>query len=382
VGERVVGARHQPRFVIVVLYLPEDAASVKRQRRRTGRTGYHSVAQSRPMRVRVDALRRWARAALLVGTVAACGGTLDSAQAEPVTLTARPVALNPRDPTQATVGFLTYRGGIAVASPDSRFGGLSGLVVTPSGDVVAVSDRGFWLIARLVVDERGYLVGITDGEMGRLAGPGGLPVGRRQQDAEEIALLPDGTAIVAFDHDHRLWRYHASSIPFQGKVEPVAPPPGIALLPANGGIEALAHLSDGRLLALVEGLSVRGGGRLGWVRSAAGTWDALSYVPAPDYLPSGAAGLPNGDALVLERRFVDPFTYEARLTRVPGGEIKPGARLSGRELARLAPPLSLDNFEGVAVRPGPAGETLIYLISDDNYLPIQRTLLLQFVLRE
>ena len=85
---------------------------------------------------------------------------------------------------------------------------------------------------------------------------------------------------------------------------------------------------------------------------------------------------------MLERRFVAPFGFEARLTRVPSAEIVAGARLSGRELARLLPPLSLDNFEGVAVRPGPAGETLVYLIADDNYLPIQRTLLLQFVLRE
>src|SRR5262249_5582509 len=122
--------------------------------------------------------------------------------------------------------------------------------------------------------------------------------------------------------------------------------------------------------------------RLGFLRDRNGAWEQLSYVPAPDYLPSGAAGLPNGDAVVLERRFIDPFTYEARLTRVPSGEIKAGARLSGRELARLAPPLSRDNSEGVAVRTGRAGEPLVYVISDDNYLPIQRTLLLQFVLRE
>jgi hypothetical protein len=334
------------------------------------------------MRAAVDTVRIAMRGALFAAALAGVLLPADSGCAEPVVLTARPVALNPRDPTQATVGFLTYRGGIEIASPDGRFGGLSGLVVTPSGDVISISDRGFWLIARLVLDERGYLVGITDGEMGRLAGPGGLPVGRRQQDAEDIALLPDGTAIVSFEHDHRLWRYYPSAIPFQGQVEPVAPPPGIDQLPANGGIEALGSLADGRLLALVEGLSVAGGGRLGWVRSPAGAWETLSYVPAPDFLPSGAAGLANGDALVLERRFIDPFTYEARLTRVPGGEIRAGARLSGRELARLSPPLSLDNFEGVAVRPGPTGETLVYLISDDNYLPIQRTLLLQFVLRE
>lgn len=68
------------------------------------------------------------------------GAVLESARAEPV-------ALNPRDPTQSTVGFLTYGGGVAIASRDGRFGGMSGLVVTPAGDLISVSDRGFWLIA-------------------------------------------------------------------------------------------------------------------------------------------------------------------------------------------------------------------------------------------
>lgn len=324
-------------------------------------------------------LKRLTAVAVLLATLAA--GWPGTAQAEPLPLAARPVALNPRDPTQATVGFLTYRGGIAVTSSDTRFGGWSGLVVTPSGDLVSVSDRGFWLIAQLELDERGYLTGITEGRLGRLAGPGGLPVGRRQQDAEEIALLPDGTAIVSFEQDHRFWRYFPSAEPFQGPVEAVDPPPGLDLLPANGGVEALTNLADGRLLAIAEGLTTAEGGRVGWVRGPEG-WAPLSYVAAPDFLPSGAAGLPNGDALVLERRFVDPFTYESRITRVPAAEIHAGARMSGREIARLSAPLSTDNFEGIAVRPGPNGETLVYLVSDDNHVPIQRTLLLQFVLRE
>src|SRR5258706_12430546 len=155
-----------------------------------------------PGRWRADRIigRMLRQAAVLL----ACGVVFTpsiAARAEPVTLTVRPVALNPRDPTQATVGFLTYRGGIEIASPDGRFGGLSGLVGTPSGDLISISDRGFWLIARLVLDERGYLVGITDGEMGRLAGPGGVPGGGPQQEAEDSAPLPDRTPVASFAHD-------------------------------------------------------------------------------------------------------------------------------------------------------------------------------------
>ena len=57
-----------------------------------------------------------------------------------------------------------------------------------------------------------------------------------------------------------------------------------------------------------------------------------------------------------------------------------GAVIEGEELARLESPLVNDNFEGIATRPGPAGETLVYLISDDNFSSLQRTYLLQFAL--
>jgi hypothetical protein len=56
--------------------------------------------------------------------------------------------------------------------------------------------------------------------------------------------------------------------------------------------------------------------------------------------------------------------------------------LSGTTLAVLRPPMTLDNMEGVAARRTAAGETLLYLISDDNFRAGQRTLLLVFALAE
>ena len=44
----------------------------------------------------------------------------------------------------------------------------------------------------------------------------------------------------------------------------------------------------------------------------------------------------------------------------------------------LESPLNVDNFEGVAVQEDPSNGTIIYIVSDDNYNPFQRTLLLQF----
>ena len=43
----------------------------------------------------------------------------------------------------------------------------------------------------------------------------------------------------------------------------------------------------------------------------------------------------------------------------------------------LLPPLSVDNFEGLAVREE-GGRTFLYIVSDDNFSGSQRTLLMKF----
>ena len=70
------------------------------------------------------------------------------------------------------------------------------------------------------------------------------------------------------------------------------------------------------------------------------------------------------------------------LRHVGASELREGARLEGEVLANLSfQDTNIDNMEGIAVRRGPNGETLLYLISDNNFSPLQRTLLLMFELR-
>jgi hypothetical protein len=47
---------------------------------------------------------------------------------------------------------------------------------------------------------------------------------------------------------------------------------------------------------------------------------------------------------------------------------------------RSTPALNIDNMEGVAAHRSASGETILTLISDDNYSPLQRTLLMQFTI--
>jgi hypothetical protein len=107
----------------------------------------------------------------------------------------------------------------------------------------------------------------------------------------------------------------------------------------------------------------------------------LLYLISDDnFVPTGADRL-GQEIYAVERRFalVDGG-FVARVLVFDAAQVGAGARVQGRELARLAWPALQENFEGIAVRPGADGRVLLYLISDDNFLPIQRTLLLQFSL--
>jgi hypothetical protein len=67
-----------------------------------------------------------------------------------------------------------------------------------------------------------------------------------------------------------------------------------------------------------------------------------------------------------------------RIRRIPLASIKPGTVIDGTNLIEADLGYEIDNMEGIGVHRNASGETIITLISDDNFLPFQRTLLLQF----
>jgi len=291
----------------------------------------------------------------------------------PVDITRLP--LDPDRPERTSVGRLAWRGGVMLRSRDERFGGLSALSVSSDGGrFVALSDRGYRVEGRLTYAAGGMLDGVADISLQSLLGVNGRPLARGlDRDAESLARAGDDT-IITFEHHHRLRRYPPSGAP-----SVVASPKTLASAPINGGIEALTALDDGRLLALTEEMPTETQGTVrGWFQTAGG-WSGFAWKTDGGFKPTGAATLPDGRVLILERRFPP---VGARFRVLDATTIRPGALLDGAEIGRLVDPMAVDNMEGVAVRTGPSGETLIYVVSDDNYNAAQRTLLLMFALVE
>ena len=298
--------------------------------------------------------------------------------AEPLRLSASPISLNPEDHTVNRVGALHYRGGVRLDSSDQRFGGLSALMIDTDGrQFTALTDRGHWVVGSLIYAADGTLSDVGAARIGPLVVPGtGRPVLSGESDAESIAPI-GGRLIVAFEGTpHRLRSYPWTTAPASAP-QTLRPPRGMAGAPPNGGIEALTALSDGRLFAITERHATSDRTVAGWIGNGT-TWQKLDYVRVAGFRPTGATTLPNGDVLVLERHFTWVGGLSSRLARIPRASIKPGAMIQGTEVARLVLPLTVENFEGIAVRSGTDGELLVYIVSDDNFSYFQRTLLMMF----
>ncbi|MBI5165035.1 MAG: esterase-like activity of phytase family protein [Magnetospirillum sp.] len=273
------------------------------------------------------------------------------------------------DPHRERIDGVRVLGILQLTAGHRRFGGLSGLAV--DGDrFTAISDAGHWFGFTVDSDAEGRPQSARDLDNAPL---GGLDGSQDDSDAEEIVAMPDGW-VVSFERRHRLLLYRNG---LGGQPERIALPPGFDRMPKNGGAEAVTQLADGRLLVIGEE-----GDRHtspAWVGGPAG-WQTLTYRRHDGFHPTSLARLPDGSVMLLERRFSVLSGVAIRLVHLDTVPPENGDQLTGREIMRLTPPLLVDNFEGLAARRRADGNTILYLISDDNFSRLQVTLLMAVLL--
>jgi hypothetical protein len=276
------------------------------------------------------------------------------------------------------VGQLAFWGGLVLTDDRAEFGGFSALEVSPDGSRLwALSDQGRVLAGRLRYDRQGRLAGLDDATLAPLLDVNGAPVAGSRRDAEGLARLPDGSFVVSFEWAHRL-ALHAGEPAATAGVQLVGPG-NLHRLQSNRGLEAVTLLADGRLFVLGETeLAGEVSAFPGWLSGPDG-WLPLAYIAARGYRPTGAATLPGGDVVVIERRDPVLILTGGRIVLLPQAVIRGGQSIAGIELARLVPPALNANYEGIAAWRDEQGRTRLLVISDNNFLSVQRTLLLQLV---
>jgi len=305
-----------------------------------------------------------------------------------IEVNARPIpSFDTRDRARMRFGELEYRSGLVLTSSFRGFGGLSGLRLDARGErFIAISDKAGWFTGRIVYKGR-EMIGLADVEASPMLGPDGKPItSRRWFDSEALAL--DGTLVyVGLERVNQVLRFDFSKSFTKAQGEPIALPPAMRRLPYNKGIEALAMVPKGNqpLAGTLVAISERGldtqGNILGFLIGGKSPGQ-FSVRRTDDFDVSDAVLLPSGSLLVLERKFSWLSGVGIRIRRIALASIAPGALIDGPAIFNADLGHEIDNMEGIDAHVTPEGDTVLTLVSDDNFSLIQRNLLLQFTLVE
>lgn len=311
------------------------------------------------------------------------------AETRPIDVTARRIDSFSRTEARTRFGRLEYRGGLVLASPDRAFGGFSGLVVEPDGRrLLAVSDEGSWLSATIAYDGT-RPAGLKLARLGPIRGVAGRALDRKRDlDAEAIAIadgnLERGTVLIGFERNHRIGRFPVVAGALAPPTDYLRLPPEARRMRTNKGFEAVTVMAGGphrgAPIAFSERFPDNPGQHTGWIWIG-GEPRRLGFPDIGEFEVTDAASLADGALLVLERRFRWTEGVRMRVRRFPAAEVRAGAVMVGDTLIEADLGQEIDNMEGLAVHRGPRGETVLTLISDDNFSSfLQRTILLQFTL--
>lgn len=330
--------------------------------------------------------------AAAIGTFALAQNLRFAGAPEKIEIRALPiVSFDNRDQTRVRFGALEFRGGLELTSPSSVFGGLSGLVMSDNDHLLAVTDNGSWLKARLVYRD-GRLDGLADVEMAPLIGDNGkLLAAQGAYDAESLTRI-GGDYFVGFERVERIVRFAYGRDDLNARGEDIRVPGDFKSFKKNASLECLAsppagQPHAGKLVVITErSLDAAGNHRAFVLDPSTKDGDTgvvrFALKRGDDFDVTDCTYLASGDLLVLERRFSPARGVAMRIRKLPLSAIREGAVLDGPKLIEADLGYQIDNMEGIAVTQNAAGETIVTLVSDDNFSAVQRNLILQFALVE
>ena len=282
---------------------------------------------------------------------------------------ARPLVFAPQ-----TSGTMRFVRGWHLVSPNSYFGGFSGLARIGSGTFQLIGDNGH--AAQLTMDASGRFAAV---HIRPLPTPDGRPATKAMADTEALFIDPvSGHGWIALEGINQIWRLDADLTTIESRRGLPEP-----RWPANRGAEAMARLPDGRTVVLSEDADddPRGTEALLYMGDPAAPGPPpirFFYDSRGKGLVSDAAPLPNGRVLLVHRRLGFDPVFTTVIGIVDPADIAKDAVVRSQTIGRVPRPLA-ENYEGAAVTVED-GRTWLWLVADNNFNRWQRSLLLQFEL--
>ncbi|WP_299478589.1 esterase-like activity of phytase family protein [uncultured Roseibium sp.] len=289
---------------------------------------------------------------------------------------------------ETVFGDLTFLGGLELLASDRKVGGLSGLLSLDEGQgFLAVTDNGHWVSGEVDQAADGAPLDIRNIRFAPLLGADGKTLQARWgHDTEALTLASSGLYVTAEFKNaiyHYPWPLTTGKEHMLGQV---SLPADVRSLPRNAGLESLEAAPEGsalhgKMIAVAES-------------SRSDAHDFSAFIIGPDgferfsikrrnrFDATDAAFLPNGDLILMERRFNLRDLIGLRLRRFDAASIIPGAVLEGDVMLEADFNYQIDNMEALAVHQTGQGETILTLLSDNNRSMLQRTVFLRFRLND
>lgn len=304
---------------------------------------------------------------------------------ETMTVDSRPIRHFRIGSTETRFGPFEFVGGLEMTSRGRNFGAVSSMRFRlPGRDFIGVADTGFWFFGRLEHDAEGRPVAVEDFRMEPIVDDDGAPTREKwMTDAEGLAVKGD-IATVGFEREHRVAQF---------EIAPGAMGPALRaldfLVPAyelrnNRGFETVAYAPEGgalggALVIVAERSIDKSGNVFAGVLSGPQA-GVFTVVRRDDFDITDGAFLPDGDLLLLERRFSMAAGVAMRLRRIAADTIGKGRLADGPVLLEADMSYQIDNMEALDVWRRADGAVMVSLMSDDNHSLLQRNLYLEFEL--
>jgi hypothetical protein len=329
-----------------------------------------------------NAMKRLCRASMLAVLLTGCAPAKEPADGAAF-MRATQISSFHFGSDQAKFRDLEFLGGLQLSSGNDLFGGASAIRFRPDQrHFISVLDTGHWWTGTIERDDAGRLKGISGARITPMIDRFGIShEGKGAMDAEGLALRGDGV-LVSYEQDHRVDVYPdpgfetampITSLPILMRSSELRSDQSLEALmigPAGSPVAGAAVLvtersldRDGNMLATILDGPLKG-------RFAVRHFD--------DFDVSDGVFLPDGDLLLLERRFDLAHGIGMRLRRIAGGDIKPGALVDGRVIFEASADDQIDNMEGIDAFRAEDGTIHLIMVSDDNHSILQRSLMLEF----
>ncbi|UWQ41149.1 esterase-like activity of phytase family protein [Leisingera aquaemixtae] len=274
-------------------------------------------------------------------------------------------------PAAAVTAKAQYLGSYTWNLKQPWFGGFSALKISAGGrEMTVLSDRAT-LVTTSIRRKKGQISGVTARTAHGLRASTGKMLSGFAGDSEGLAIAADGSRYISFEGAARVARYRHA----QGRAKVLPRPAAFRKLPVNKSLETLAIDARGDLYTLPEQAFDQNGQIPVWRWNGRRWSRPFSLPPSGSFLPVDADFGPDGRFYLLER----DLTFLGFRSRLRRWDMTAGGPANETVLLQTGPGTH-DNLEGLSVWTDDTGRLRATMVSDDNFLPLQRTELVEYAL--